>query len=85
MVKKKRNPSDVGENPMGSSNGDMLSYLLSNSLSLLNVQLECSTPYLLPRLNLIPISDEINSPGENICVFSAGCERSPANSPVWKP
>jgi hypothetical protein len=69
VVKKKRNPSDVGENPMGSSNGDMLSYLLSNSLSLLNVQLECSAPYLLPRLYLIPISDEINSPQEKIFVF----------------
>jgi hypothetical protein len=48
MAKKKRNPSDVGENPMGSSNGDMLGYRLPNSLSLLNVQLECSTSHLLP-------------------------------------
>ena len=68
MVKKKRNPSDTGENPMGPSNGDILRYSLSNSLSLLEVQLECSTPYPIP-LNGIPILEEINPSPENFLSF----------------
>ncbi len=45
---------------MGPPNGDMLRCPLSNSLSLLKVQLEYSTRYLLLLSNSIPISEEIN-------------------------
>ena len=73
-AEKKGNPSDEGENPMGSPNGDMLRDPLSNSLSLLKVQLECSTPYLLLQLNRTPVSEEINPLLRIYCVFSAGWE-----------
>jgi hypothetical protein len=59
---------------MGSPNGGMLHCFLSNALSLLKVQLECSTSYPLPRLNLIPISEEINPLQRKVCVFSADWE-----------
>ena len=69
---------------MGSSNGDMLRYSLSNSLALLKVQLECLTAYLLPRFNFISISEEINPLQKDLCVFSRCWENGPVNSVGWK-
>ena len=69
MVKKKRNPSDAGGNPIGSSNGDMLGYRLSNSLSLLNVQLEFSTPYLITMIESYPNFRRNQLPPEELLCF----------------
>ncbi len=67
MEKKKRNQSDIGENSMGSSNGEMLGYRLSNSLSLLN----CPTLYLITTIESYPHFGR-NQPvlEEFLCIFT---------------